>query len=395
MATNEPATPSIAEYRAPGVLRVGWGALRATLPAVLAESSVRRPLLVTDRTVGGLAVVSEAIGAVASAVGLAGTFDQIPGEPTTREVAAGVRALADAGCDGLVAIGGGSVLDTAKAMALMAANGGDLPSYRGANLFPNPGIPLVAVPTTAGTGSEVTRFTVITDPETQVKMLITDDKMVPRAAIVDPSLTVDAPAKVTASAGVDALTHAIEAYVSRKATPLTDTLALSAIRRLAWSLPAAFADGQDREARTAAAIGALEAGLAFSNASVALVHGMSRPLGAVFGVPHGIANAMLLEVVMEYSLEAAAGRYGDVGEALGMEQEGTNEATAAVRALHAVRALCRTLGIPTLTGYGIDRAELERVAPKMAADALASGSPANNPRVPTAEEIVELYRRAS
>ncbi len=301
----------------------------------------------------------------------------------------------DRRADGLVAIGGGAVIDTAKAMALLAANDGPLPAYRGANLFPRPGIPLVAVPTTAGTGSEVTRFTVITDPETRVKMLITDDKMVPRAAIVDPSLTVDAPPRVTASAGVDALTHAIEAYVSRKANPLTDTLALSAIRRLAWSLPAAFADGQDRDARTAAAIGALEAGLAFSNASVALVHGMSRPLGAVFGVPHGIANAMLLAVVTEYSLEAAPERYGDIGEALGMEQEGTNEATAARRALQAIRALCQTLNIPTLAGYGIDPDELERVAPKMAADALASGSPANNPRVPSADEIVELYRRAT
>ncbi len=395
MTTDATPTPTVAEYRAPGVLRVGWGALQAALPDLLAEAKVLRPLLVTDRTVHRLAPVAGAIEALGSRIGLAGVFDGIPGEPTTREVQAGVRALRDAGCDGLVAVGGGAVLDTAKAMALMAANEGDLPGYRGANLFPRSGIPLVAVPTTAGTGSEVTRFTVITDPETQVKMLIADDKMVPRAAIVDPSLTVDAPPGVTASAGVDALTHAIEAYVSRKATPLTDTLALSAIRRLAWSLPAAFANGQDREARTAAAIGALEAGLAFSNASVALVHGMSRPLGAVFGVPHGIANAMLLEVVTEYSLDAAAGRYGDIGEALGMEQEGTNEATAARRALTAVRALCRTLGIPTLVGYGIDRVELEQVAPKMAADALASGSPANNPRVPTADEIVALYLRAA
>jgi alcohol dehydrogenase class IV len=219
--------------------------------------------------------------------------------------------------------------------------------------------------------------------------------MVARAAIVDPSLTVDAPPRVTASAGVDALTHAIEAYVSRRANPLTDTLALAAARRLIRALPAAYADGGDVAARTDAAIGALEAGLAFSNASVALVHGMSRPLGAVFGVPHGIANAMLLPTVMEYSLPAALPRYGDLASALGAPVGEVDDAAAALGALEAVRNLARTLAIPALTGYGIERTELERMAPKMAEDALASGSPANNPRVPTADEIVELYLRAA
>jgi alcohol dehydrogenase class IV len=361
-----PKTAPPAEFRAPPVIRVGWGAFRATLPAVLAESGVERPLLVTDRIVGGLAPVTE-----------------------------GIEALAEGQCDGIVAVGGGAVLDSAKAIALLAANGGRLPDYRGADLFARPGVSLVAVPTTAGTGSEVTRFTVITDPETRVKMLIADYKMVPRAAIVDPSLTVDAPPKVTASAGVDALTHAIEAYVSRKANPLADTLALAAIRRLVWSLPRAFEDGRDAEARTAAAIGALEAGLAFSNASVALVHGMSRPLGAVFGVPHGIANAMLLPAVTRYSLVAAPTRYRDVAAALGAGTDGLPDEEAAARGLASIEDLCRRLAIPTLTGYGIDRAELEREAAKMAEDALASGSPANNPRVPTTEEIVELYRQAA
>jgi alcohol dehydrogenase class IV len=383
------------EFRTPQLLQVGWGAFQAKLPNVLAEAGVRRPLLVTDPVVGKLASITGAIDALAPTVRMAARFDEIPGEPTTREVDAGVNLVRTAECDGIVAIGGGAVLDTAKAMSLLAASGGRLPDYRGVDRFPRAGIPLVAVPTTAGTGSEVTRFTVVIDPETRVKMLITDYKMVPRAAIVDPSLTVEAPPKVTASAGVDAMTHAIEAYVSRKANPLTDTLALSAIRRLVWSLPRAFADGRDADARSAAAIGALEAGLAFSNASVALVHGMSRPLGAVFGVPHGIANAMLLPVVTRYSVGAAPERYRDVAEALGVRVDGPDAAAAAQRGLGAIEELCRTLGIPTLSGYGIDPAELEREAPKMAEDALASGSPANNPRVPSAEEIVELYRQAA
>jgi len=377
------------------VLQVGWGAFRSTLPALLSEASIQRPLLVTDPVVRGLRSITEAIEALSPNLRFTAVFDQIPGEPTTREIEAGVSSLANAQCDGLVAIGGGAVLDTAKAVALLAANGGRLPDYRGANRFPRAGLPRVAAPTTAGTGSEVTRFTVVIDPDTRVKMLITDDKMVPRAAIVDPSLTVEAPPRVTASAGVDALTHAIEAYVSRKANPLTDTLALSAIRRLVWSLPRAYDDGHDAAARSAAAVGALEAGLAFSNASVALVHGMSRPLGAVFGVPHGIANAMLLPTVMEYSLAAAPGRYRDVAQALGVDTRGPDDQVAAREGLAVIQDLCRRLGIPSLGGYGIDPAQLEREARKMADDALASGSPANNPRVPTAEEIVALYLQAA
>ena len=383
-----------AEFRAPPVLQVGWGAFRATLPDLLGGAGIRRPLLVTDGVVRNLAAVAKALDALAPAVRFAAVFDGIPGEPTTREVDAGVGALADAGCDGLVAVGGGAVIDTAKAVALLAANGGRLPAYRGVNPFPRPGLPLVAVPTTAGTGSEVTRFTVVIEPGTRVKMLITDHKLVPRAAIIDPSLTVDAPPKVTASAGVDALTHAIEAYVSRKANPLTDTLALAAIRRLAWALPRAFADGHDAEARAAAAVGALEAGLAFSNASVALVHGMSRPLGAVFGVPHGIANAMLLPAVTAYSLPAAPARYREVAEALGVRRDGPDDHAAAWQGLSVIQRLCHGLGIPTLGGSGIDRAALERAAPKMAEDALASGSPANNPRVPSAAERVEFSLQA-
>ena len=375
-------------------MRVGWGALANSLGALLEEAGIRRPLLVTDQVVGRLATVRDALAQAQPAVAFVGTFDSLGGEPTTRDVDAGVAAMRSANCDGIVAIGGGAVLDTAKAVALMAENGGSLPTYRGANLFPRAGVPMVAVPTTAGTGSEVTRFTVITDPDTRVKMLITDNKMVPRAAIVDPSLTVDAPPKVTASAGVDALTHAIEAYVSRRANPFSDGLALSAIRRLVWSLPAAYRDGRDVEARTAAAIGALEAGLAFSNASVALVHGMSRPLGAVFGVPHGIANAMLLLVVTRYSLDAAASRYRDIAAALGADVATLADRAAAQQGLARIDALCATLAIPSLTEYGIDPDAVRREALKMAHDAIASGSPANNPRVPTPEEIVELYHQA-
>jgi alcohol dehydrogenase class IV len=379
----------VAEFRAPRVLYTGWGTFAESAAAALAEVGITRPVLVTDPVVGGLATIRAAL--AAAAIPLAGTFDGIPGEPTTREVAAGLAAVRAARGDGIIAIGGGAVLDTAKAIALLWANPGTLPDFMGANRFAQPGLPVIAVPTTAGTGSEVTRFTVIVDPLTQVKMLITDDKMVPRAAIVDPSLTVDAPPRVSASAGVDALTHAIEAYVSRRANPLADSLALAAIGHLSWSLPRVVRDGTDRDARTAAAIGALEAGLAFSNASVALVHGMSRPLGAVFGVPHGIANSMLLPTVMAYSAEAAAERYREIARIFG---RGSPLLRGDDLGVETIRAYCAALGIPSLSRYGITAGALSEHAPKMAQDALASGSPANNPRVPTAAEIVELYTQA-
>lgn len=383
-----------AEFRTPSVIKFGWEVLRGTLPEVLKEAGIERPLLMTDPIVGKLGPVVGALEAVSTSVRFAGSFDGIPFEPTTREVEGGLAAFRASGADGIVAIGGGAVIDTAKGVSMLATNGGHLSDYFGANRFPRHGVPLVAVPTTAGTGSEVTRFTVITDPETHAKLLITDRKMIPTAAVVDPSLTVTTPPEVTACPGVDAITHAMEAYVSRKANPLSDSLALSALRRLAWSLPGAFADPYDRSARTGAALGALEAGMAFCNASVALVHGMARPLGVVFGVRHGASNSMLLPTVMAYSMAAAPRRYRDVARALGVEVEGVDDLTAARQGMEAVRALCQTLKIPTLGSYGIERKALEEAAPKMAADALASGSPANNPRVPSVEEIVGLYLEA-
>lgn len=382
------------EFRAPAVIKVGWGSFRTALPQLLAEIGIQRPLLVTDPVVRKLPSVVAALEALSSEVRFVSVFDQVPGEPTFDEVYGGARAVAESGCDGLVAVGGGAVLDTAKGMALQAAGGGELSSYVGVDRFPRAGVPVVGVPTTAGTGSEVTRFTVLTDPATHAKLLITDRKMVPRAAVIDPSLTVGAPLRVTASSGLDALTHAVEAYVSRKANPITDGFALSAIRRLAWALPRAYADGQDPAARSAAAIGALEAGLAFTNASVALVHGMARPLGVVFGVPHGMANAILLSAVCSWNVEAAPARYRDVAQALGVNVQGMGDLAAAQQGVNVIEKMCREMGIPSLGGYGIDRAELERHVSKMAQDALASGSPSNNPRVPTAEEIVQLYFRA-
>ena len=240
----------------------------------------------------------------------------------------------------------------------------------------------------------MTRFAIITDPVTNVKLLIADPHLIPDVAIDDPLLTLTCPPLVTASTGVDALTHAIESYISIRATALSDVLALSAIRKVGQSLRAAFRNGEDLGARTLMHVASLEAGMSFSNASVALVHGMARPIGAYFHKAHGISNAVLLSHVMEWSLPGAPARFAEIARALGADTTGLSEAQAAERAVTEVRTLCRDLNIPGLTGIGIDAGKLMALAPTMAQDALDSGSPSNNPRVPTGAEIVELYRRA-
>jgi len=321
-------------------------------------------------------------------------YDKGMREPEDTHVEEGLKLLREAECDLVIGFGGGSAIDTAKAIAIMATNPGSIADYMGANKVKNPRLPLIAVPTTAGTGSEVTKFDIITDTTNDVKMLISDPHVIPDVAIVDPTLTVTCPPKVTASAGIDALIHAIEAYVSKRANPISDLLALSASRRISANLRRAWSDPDDLEARSEVMLGALEAGMSFVNSSVALVHGMSRPIGAYFHIPHGLSNAMLLPTVIEYSLEGALERYADIARAMGEEVEGLSIDEAARRAVVAARELNEDLEVPSLSQAGIDPERLAEVATTMAQDAIASGSPSNNPRVPTVEEIVELYKKA-
>jgi len=254
-------------------------------------------------------------------------------------------------------------------------------------------VPIVAIPTTAGTGSEVTRFTVITDTETDEKMLIAGLACCPLAAIVDFELTLSMPLRLTADTGLDSLTHAIEAYVSRRANPFTDGLAKSAMGLIARNIRTACAEPGNRAAREAMMLGATTAGMAFSNASVCLVHGMSRPIGAFFHVPHGLSNAMLLPEITAFSVPAALERYADCARAMGVADEDEGNQAATARLLDELRRLNQDLEVPTPRAWGIDGERYEELLPVMAEQALASGSPANNPRVPAADEIIELYRR--
>jgi alcohol dehydrogenase class IV len=371
-----------ATFRVPSTIQYGEGTLDF-LGETAHQIGLSHTLLVTDPGMVRLGVAEQARERLTAAGVRTTLFDGVESDPTLANVEAGLARLRGAGCDGLVAIGGGSSIDCAKAISVQATSVEPLGEFMGVERIPRPGLPVIAVPTTAGTGSEVTRVAVITDTGRDVKMMLASRHLVCAAAIVDPLLTHSMPRALTAAVGVDALTHAIEAYVSRRAQPMTDVLALSAVRLIARNLRAAYADGEDRGARAAVMLGAMQAGMAFSNASVALVHGMARPLGACFHLTHGVSIAVLLPVVTAFSVAAAPERYAQLAAEMGEADIVT-----------AIRNLNRDVQIPSLRELGIDATRYEALLTKMAEDALASGSPANNPRSTTAEEIVQLYREA-
>jgi alcohol dehydrogenase class IV len=373
-------------------MAIGGGAL-AELPNVMARFGLTKPLIVTDPFL----VSSGHLDCATAQLDRAGirweVFSDTVADPTTDVIETGAARLAAGAFDSLVAIGGGSSIDTAKAMSVLNANGGKMRDYKVPADIPRAGPPLVAIPTTAGTGSEVTRFTVITDTETDEKMLIAGLACCPIAGIVDYELTLTMPLRLTADTGLDSLTHAIEAYVSRRANPYTDGLAKNAMGLIARHIRTACAEPGNRPAREAMMLGATTAGMAFSNASVCLVHGMSRPIGAFFHVPHGLSNAMLLPEITAFSAPAALERYADCARAMGIAEEGEGSQSAAARLLDELRRLNKDLTVPSPRAWGIDAARYEELLPVMASQALASGSPGNNPRVPTSEEIIDLYRR--
>jgi len=350
-----------------------------------------KALIVTDRNLTEMGFLSGIESSLDSEKIDHEVFDEVTAEPTVDYVEKGLDLYRRSKCDFIIALGGGSPIDTAKAVCIMASNPGVIQDYKGLDKVSSPGAPLIAIPTTAGTGSETTIFTIITDTRTNVKMLIGSPFILPSVALVDPLLTASSPPSVTAATGVDALTHAIEAYVSVKAQPMSDVFALSAIKFLSENLRQAWANGDNLEARSLTMMGAFQAGVAFSNSSVALVHGMSRPIGAYFHAPHGLSNAVLLAPVVEFSISGNPKRYADIARAMGEKVEGLGVMEGASKASKAVRELVRDIKIPALATLGVTREKLKTVVGKMADDAIASGSPGNNPRKATKEEIVELY----
>lgn len=319
-------------------------------------------------------------------------FDGITGEPTDTMIENGVEMLKSSGCDFIIGIGGGSPLDSAKAIAAMAFNEGSIADYNGKEITGEI-LPLAAIPTTAGTGSEATKFTVITDSEKGIKMLLKGDVLVPKLAIVDSSFTVGAPKSVTSATGLDALTHAVEAYTSRKAFSMTDTLAVSAVKRIMKYLPIAYKEPDNSLAREQMSIAALEAGICINNSSVTIVHGMSRPIGALFHVPHGMSNAMLLKECLSFAVSGAYEKFANLGRETGVASDFDSDETAAEKFIDSLQNICDVCEIPTLEQYGIDRDEYYSKISKMATDAVASGSPANTVKEVTVDDCIEIYKK--
>ncbi len=318
-------------------------------------------------------------------------FDGITGEPTNVMIELGKKIYTENNCDYCIGIGGGSPIDSAKGIAAMITNPGKIEDYNGITI-PNPVPPIVAIPTTAGTGSEATKLAVITDVEKDIKMLLKGDYLIPTVSIVDFAFTLTAPKSITASTGLDALTHAVEAYTSKKALPITDPIAVSSIKRIMKYLPAAYADGSDKQARREMAIAAYEAGVCINNSTVTLVHGLSRPIGALFHLPHGISNAILLKKCMEFALDGAYEKFANLGREINVATTDDSDEAAAKKFLDALQNICDICEIPTLEKYGVDKTEFFEKIPKMAHDAIASGSPGNTIKTVTEENCVSIYK---
>ncbi|BCZ47470.1 1,3-propanediol dehydrogenase [Clostridium gelidum] len=319
-------------------------------------------------------------------------FNDIIGEPTDDMIESGVKAYKNSECDFCIALGGGSPLDSGKAIVAMTKLEGVISDYMGVTIegdFP----PLVLIPTTAGTGSEATKFTIITDSKKNIKMLLKGETLLPKLAIIDSKFSMTTPKSVTAATGMDALTHAVEAYTSRKANPLTDTFALSAIKRIFAYLPLVYKNGEDKKAREEMALAAYEAGVCINNSSVTLVHGMSRPVGAMFHVAHGISNAILIKECLSYVLDGSYERFGKIGRIINAADNTSSDKEAAEAFLEKLTSLCSICEIPTLKEYGINKEEFDVLVDKMAQDAIDSGSPSNTIKSITKQDLVTIYNK--
>lgn len=377
------------EFIVPGQMITGAGAL------AMAETTLgqlgKKAMIVTDKVMIDLGNCAKVEAALRNQGVEYTIYSDIAGEPTDVMIEKGLAQYKAEGCDFLVALGGGSPIDSMKAIGSLVKNGGNIADYMGTVIDVE--MPaMVAIPTTAGTGSEATQFTIITDTKKDIKMLLKGKVLIPTMAIIDPQFTMTAPPKITAATGLDALCHAIEAYTSRKAQTLSDTFAMSAVKRIFKYLPTAFHDGKNEEARVQMSVAALEAGIAFNNASVTLIHGMSRPIGALFHVAHGLSNAMLMKECLSFALEGAYDRFAELGRAIGAAAAEDSDEDASRKFLDAVVALTEELETPTLEQFGIEKEAFFQVIEKMAYDAMDSGSPQNTQREISQSDVEQMYR---
>lgn len=359
------------------------------------ESALRlganKVFLVTDQGVAGCGWVDQAAEYLREAGLEYEIWSDLTSNPKDSELPAGVKKYLASGCDALLAVGGGSPIDMTKAIAIIASNGGVIQDYEGVNKITSPLPPMVIVPTTAGSGSEVSQFAIIVDKQRKVKMTIISKSLVPDIAIIDPVLLQSKDPRLTAATGMDALSHAIESFVSLAATPLTDVHALSAIRLIADSLRQSVACRTDLKAKTDMAMASLQAGLAFSNGILGATHAMTHQIDGLLDMHHGETNAVLLPYVMEFNLIACANKYKQVAEAFGENVEGLSKWTAAEKAIEAVKRLARDIGTPvTLSSMGFP----EDIIDELSINALKDSCIITNPRDASVEDIASIYRRA-
>lgn len=364
---------------------------RKELPAAIARLGKKKALIVTDKGLLQFGV-AKLVTDVLDEAGVSYTiFSEVKPNPTVSNVKAGIEAFKNAEADILIAIGGGSSIDTAKAIGIVTANPefSDIVSLEGCAPTKNKSVPIIALPTTAGTAAETTINYVIIDEEKQKKMVCVDPNDIPAVAIIDAELMYSLPKGLTAATGMDALTHAIEGYITKGAWELSDMFEIEAIRMISHYLPTAVYEPSNPEGRNGMAVAQYVAGMAFSNVGLGLVHGMAHPLGALFDIPHGVANAVLLPTVMEFNMPYCIAKYRKIAEAMGVDTAAMADNEAAQAACDAVKQLSQKVGIPaTLTELGIKESDIDALTQQAIADVCTPG----NPRDVSYEEIASIYR---
>jgi alcohol dehydrogenase len=351
-----------------------------------------KPYIVTDKGISGAGITQQIVDLIKEQAGVdAVVFDDTVPNPTDNNVADALKIYQDNGCDMIISLGGGSSHDCGKGVGVVATNGGTIHDYEGVDKSTKSMPPFIAINTTAGTASEMTRFCIITDTSRKVKMAIVDWRTTPNLAINDPLLMAGMPPSLTAATGMDALTHAVEAYVSTIATPVTDACALKAIDLIAKNLRAAVANGQDMVARDAMAYAEYLAGMAFNNASLGHVHAMAHQLGGFYDLPHGVCNAILLPVVEKFNMIAKVDRFVDIAVAMGENVDGMSKRAGAEKALEAIKTLSADVGIPSgLTELGVKEEDLKIMAENAQKDACGL----TNPRCPSLDNVIDIYKAA-
>ncbi|MFG6114911.1 iron-containing alcohol dehydrogenase [Halobacillus sp. MO56] len=380
---------SISTFKIANKLITGEGATEI-LPKELERLDVFNPLIVTDEILKQVGVVDQ-VTAQLKEISY-GVFTGVKPEPEFKIVEECAEAFNKGKHDGVIAIGGGSAIDIAKSVSAFAPFEGDLSDLLGTDLVPEKGVPIIALPTTAGTGSEVTNISILSDKEAQLKKGMVSDYLLPDVAIVTPEMTLTMPPSVTAASGIDALVHAIEAYISVHASPITDALAIHAMKMISKNLPKAYANPEQIEARENMAIASLMAGMAFGNAGVGAVHALAYPLGGRYQIAHGVSNALLLPYVMEWNKIACVERFRDIAVALGETVSDLSDREAANRAVQAMDSLCKEVNIPSgLRAFDIPESAISEMAEDASKiERLLN----NNPRKLSKENIEKIYQSA-